>query len=297
MAVDWSQIRCPSSWNIKTNYSSVFRVGCDDFGEGCKEMHREYKRHANRGKRSNNGTSEITDKWHNRNLHLLVFRYSSNYNLASLLQLLGYFLLSILRRCNYLVIFSWLGLVLFPWRIFYLQKMKTCLTTKSRRQVISSAGFQLLVSPAPHLERYKWIKNKMTLIEMVVLVFFVAGGAWAGNNISHFFSPNLNGWFTAGGGLIGLMILALPWLFDPNPFCRCTGKWPKDFEGKSDPKWVGVYQCKKCGSQYVMQKGHLWFEILENNTAKLYLKKGFSGKWQAATQQDIVKHEFPVKKI
>lgn len=64
--------------------------------------------------------------------------------------------------------------------------MNTRVTTKSRRQELSSAGFQKLVSPAPHLERWtdKIIMKDIIKTALVILLLLASVPAFADNSKS-----------------------------------------------------------------------------------------------------------------
>lgn len=137
----------------------------------------------------------------------------------------------------------------------------------------------------------------MTLIELLVFLFWVVGGAWAGHNVAQLLAPAQIGSFTVGGGLLALFMLffGMPWFFskfDHQPNCRCGGKQYEDFEIKEDPDWGYVHKCKKCGARYLMRKGFLWFEILQDNSAGLFLKQDFLCKWKQATEEEIANKRF-----
>jgi len=71
-----------------------------------------------------------------------------------------------------------------------------------------------------------------------------------------------------------------------HPPCRCGKSDWKDFELSRAEKFQNVWQCA-CGKQYSWPKWQLWFEITNQNTAQLFMKRNYFKSWRKATEQEI----------
>ncbi len=128
----------------------------------------------------------------------------------------------------------------------------------------------------------------MTLFELLSFMFWIGGGAIAGSNVSSMFAPE----YSVGGGVAGAL-LGLGSIFmigllgrrqnRKHAPCRCGKNEWRDFKLVRDPDWEIADQCC-CGLRYVMRKGWLWFEILPEGKATLYMQQDFWGHWIPATE-------------
>ena len=137
----------------------------------------------------------------------------------------------------------------------------------------------------------------MTIFELLIFVFFVGGGALAAHNIGQLAAPAHAAWFTASGAIVGLFLpFGFGWLaekFDDWPHCRCGGKLYEDFDLITQRAgYEFIHQCNKCGCCYVMRKGFLWFEMLEDDSTRLFLKRGFLGKWRQTAENEIANRRY-----
>src|SRR5687767_5351361 len=130
----------------------------------------------------------------------------------------------------------------------------------------------------------------MTLIELLWFMFWIGGGALAGSGITSLFAPE----YSVGGGVVGAL-LGVGAIFTighlgsrfgrKHPPCRCGKDEGQDFKHVRDPEWEFVTQCS-CGRRFLMRKGWLWFEILPEARAMLYLQRDFWGHWIPATEKN-----------
>ena len=71
-----------------------------------------------------------------------------------------------------------------------------------------------------------------------------------------------------------------------HPQCRCGKSDWKDFElGRAD-NFKNVWECA-CGKKYSWPKWQLWFEIVDQNTARLFMKRSYFRTWREANEQEI----------
>ncbi len=118
----------------------------------------------------------------------------------------------------------------------------------------------------------------MTLIELLLLLFFAGGGAIIG--------ADLVGWV---GGVVGaclgfalLILLSSLVRRETNqwPWCRCGANEPEGFRLVEHQTYDYVRQCQRCGLIYLMRKGYIWDEVLSDGSRRPYIRRGFLGKWK-----------------
>jgi hypothetical protein len=87
-----------------------------------------------------------------------------------------------------------------------------------------------------------------------------------------------------------------------HPPCRCGKSDWKDFELSRAENFRNVWQCV-CGKQYSWPKWKLWFEIIDQNTVRLFMKRNYFRSWREANEQEIanqsgeITHSRPLSKI
>lgn len=133
----------------------------------------------------------------------------------------------------------------------------------------------------------------LTCIELFFFLFFFFGGVYAGDGILSLIVPG-HPILGAGLGIVAVfaIMLFLTHLHDRetmrHPSCRCGKNKRRDFRVLRDPDWGLVSQCS-CGLRYEMRRGWLWFEILQNNRAVLYMQRNFWGHWILASEKNKAK--------
>lgn len=121
----------------------------------------------------------------------------------------------------------------------------------------------------------------MTLIELIVILFFIGGGAVGGANVASVVAPG-DRWV---GPIIGALAGAgLLWLLShlmsrSHPPCRCGVTREQDFRFVEDPEQGYVDQCA-CGRRYLMRSGRRWLEVLPREPPRFYLTRDFWGRWR-----------------
>ncbi len=117
------------------------------------------------------------------------------------------------------------------------------------------------------------------LIGLLLLITFIGTGAKIGYNFYGFIGSIIGA--VTGCGSLYLIFKVLTWDADLWPICRCGNSSQENFDEWVEDKTFGfVMKCNLCGKQYVMQSGNKWYEITNNKTKKLYMKKKFLGKWK-----------------
>jgi len=138
----------------------------------------------------------------------------------------------------------------------------------------------------------------MTLIELLGFLGVLICGALLGAGIATtvgFIRGTITGDFVARGGLVGsaatlVGFFAFAWWFNRmdliHPPCRCGKSDRKDFELGRAENFRNVWQCA-CGKQYSNPQWGLWFEIHDDGTVQLFMKRDRLGRWREATENEI----------
>jgi hypothetical protein len=130
----------------------------------------------------------------------------------------------------------------------------------------------------------------MTLIELLTFLFLIGGGALAGRNVTSLFAPK----YWAEGAVAGVLLsvgafFVIGYLTNrltrKHAPCRCGKDELRDFKVVRDTNWKFVMQCS-CGLRYLMRKGWLWYEILPDGNAILYMQRDFWCRWIPATDKN-----------
>ena len=130
----------------------------------------------------------------------------------------------------------------------------------------------------------------MTLIELLSFLFLTGGGALAGSSVTSLFAPK----YSVVGGVAGVLLsygafFMIGHLADrlnrKHAPCRCGKDGLRDFKVVRDSDWKFVTRCS-CGLRYLMRKGWLWYEILPDGNAILYMQRDFWCRWIPATDKN-----------
>jgi hypothetical protein len=147
--------------------------------------------------------------------------------------------------------------------------------------------------------------QNMTLIELLRFLAVLLCGALLGAGIAGavgLFRGTLNGDFMARGGLVGgaatfIGSFALAWWFNRvdsiHPPCRCGKSDRKDFELGRAEGFRNVWQCT-CGKRFSNPKWGLWFEIYDDGTVRLFMKRDRLGRWREPTEKEIANQSVDV---
>ena len=81
-----------------------------------------------------------------------------------------------------------------------------------------------------------------------------------------------------------------------HPPCRCGKSNWKDFELSHAENYRNVWQCA-CGKQYSWPKWQLWFEIIDQNTVRLFMKRNYFRSWREANEQEIKNQSNEITRI
>ncbi|MDR2636821.1 MAG: hypothetical protein LBB55_00625 [Zoogloeaceae bacterium] len=117
----------------------------------------------------------------------------------------------------------------------------------------------------------------MTLIEMLVFLFFVGGGAYGGISIAAALGAGVLG--VAIGALSGAFFLfvVLPlgfyWQDKHTPVCVCGAQF-------SDNSHDSTYTCNACNQSYQFIKGDLVSLISPDGTLIPYMRRDFWCYWR-----------------
>ena len=138
----------------------------------------------------------------------------------------------------------------------------------------------------------------MNLIELLVFIGLIFLGGFLGAGIAKIIA------FIHGGNtdeIVGKEIIAgsiatilglIAWgqwfraMDKIHPPCRCGKSDWKDFELGRAENFRNVWQCT-CGKQYSWPKWQLWFEIVDKNTVRFFMKRSHFRSWREATKQEI----------
>jgi hypothetical protein len=138
----------------------------------------------------------------------------------------------------------------------------------------------------------------MNLIELLVFIGLIVLGGFLGAGIAELIGL-IHGGDTSKivghGEAIGSVATFLGLIFwglwfgkmDKNhPPCRCGKSDWKDFELSRAENYRNIWQCV-CGKQYSWPKWQLWFEIVDQNTVRLFMKRSYFRSWREANKQEI----------
>jgi hypothetical protein len=133
----------------------------------------------------------------------------------------------------------------------------------------------------------------MNLIELLWFLFIVGGGACAGFKVAALFSSNPSVRIVSGiiGALVSLGTFFLLFYFSDResqkqPPCRSGKSSREDFKYEKDADWGYIVDKCQCGLRYFKRAGWLWYEILPDGNARLYMQRDFWGNWKPATERN-----------
>jgi hypothetical protein len=83
----------------------------------------------------------------------------------------------------------------------------------------------------------------------------------------------------------------LAWLEGEKPPCKCGRRG--GFKVVTHPDWRFICECP-CGRRFLRRVSHLWYEILPNGDAQLYMQRDFWCRWKAPSEKSratkLLKH-------
>jgi len=144
----------------------------------------------------------------------------------------------------------------------------------------------------------------MNLVELLFVMavpfagaFIVAGIASAIAAVTGTYTQGLPGRAgTIGGGATFVALLVWRWWFRKMdrlwPTCRCGNSDLLDFEPASARKLANIWKCNS-GNRYCYATSRLWFEVDEQDVARLFMKRSFLGHWREATEQEVLNQPVP----
>jgi len=137
----------------------------------------------------------------------------------------------------------------------------------------------------------------MNLIELLVFIGLIVLGGFLGAGIAALIGLICGGntsKIVGHGEAIGSVATLLGLVFwgmwfgkmdKIHPPCRCGKSDWKDFELSRAENYRNVWQCV-CGKQYSWPKWQLWFEIIDQNTVRLFMKRNYFRSWREANEQE-----------
>ena len=138
----------------------------------------------------------------------------------------------------------------------------------------------------------------MNLFELLTFVALIGLGGFLGAGIAELIGLIRGGdtsKVVGHGGVVGCVVAFWGFILwglwfgkmdKIHPPCRCGKSAWKDFELSRADNFRNVWQCV-CGKQYSWPKWQLWFEIVDQNTVRLFMKRSYFRSWSEANTQEI----------